>query len=720
MNKYLLTCAILALGVVSARAQSLDALQEQAIKKALAKIGPSVVAIETQGGADTIVVAGPRGQRNIRKGLGPTTGLIVSQDGFVITSAFNFANKPTNILVTVPGHKDRYVAKVVSTDKTRMLTLLQLLNFDGKNVTLPTPLPKAEVKVGMTALAVGRTLALNVEELPSVSQGIVSAVERIWGKAIQSDAKISPANYGGPLIDLTGRVMGVLVPADPRAEGETAGLGWYDSGIGFAMPLDDILRVLPRMKDGKDLGKGVLGVTFRSADMFGDPPIINTVAPGSAAEAAGLKPGDRIVKIDGKVVNNFAQVRHQLESKYDGDVISLEIQRDMATITIKELKLGSAVAAFNQPFLGILPMRDDAEAGIEVRHVFPRSPAAEAGIKAGDRLTKFGPNEMALRPLNSRAELSAALGAVRPGTKVTFEIVPAGAKDAKEAKKVAVTVGDYMDIVPDKLPEKASKGQALVPKKTGGPAPMPMPMPKPEDKKDDKKDDKKEDKKEDKKDEKPKAPTGFMDRSNAARDRKYWMYVPENYDPNYSYAVLVWLHPVGKNKESDMEKVKNLWEDVCTDQRVILVAPVSENETGWAATESDFVLEATKAVMGQYTVDRQRVIAHGMGAGGQMAFYLAFAARDIIRGVATTGAVLNSNPKERVPNQPLSFLMYVGEKDPILEAVRNSKAKLAEHRYPVLLRELKEKGHQYFDPFDETLSEAFKDMARWIDSLDRL
>ena len=74
---------------------------------------------------------------------------------------------------------------------------------------------------------------------PNVSVGIVSALDRIWGKAIQTDAKISPNNYGGPLVDIAGRVLGVLVPMSPDGSGEVAGVEWYDSGIGFAVPLED-------------------------------------------------------------------------------------------------------------------------------------------------------------------------------------------------------------------------------------------------------------------------------------------------------------------------------------------------------------------------------------------------------------------------------------------------------------------------------------------------
>ena len=95
----------------------IDAVQEKAIKAAVARVSPSVVQIETSGGAD-LIGSGPRGGQQIRKGAGPTTGLVVSADGYVISSAFNFANKPSAIFVAVPGRKERLVARLVATDQT--------------------------------------------------------------------------------------------------------------------------------------------------------------------------------------------------------------------------------------------------------------------------------------------------------------------------------------------------------------------------------------------------------------------------------------------------------------------------------------------------------------------------------------------------------------------------------------------------------------------------
>ena len=143
--------------------------------------------------------------------------------------------------------------------------------------------------VGEWSLALGRTFD---GTKPSISVGIISALNRVWGKAIQTDAKVSPNNYGGPLVDIRGRVLGVLVPMSPMGNNELAGVEWYDSGIGFAVPLEDINRALPRLEKGEDLHSGLLGISMKRGDMFADPAEIAAVQPKSPAYAAGFKAKD--------------------------------------------------------------------------------------------------------------------------------------------------------------------------------------------------------------------------------------------------------------------------------------------------------------------------------------------------------------------------------------------------------------------------------------------
>src|SRR5271165_1496831 len=131
-----LAIGLLALAPAVTRADDdLADLQEKTVKAAVKYVAPSVVLIDASGGTE-IVTTGPRGPR-IRKGDGPTTGLIVGADGYVISSAYNFANKPTTITVRVPGREKAFAAEVVATDTTRQLTLLRLKDATG----LPVPTP---------------------------------------------------------------------------------------------------------------------------------------------------------------------------------------------------------------------------------------------------------------------------------------------------------------------------------------------------------------------------------------------------------------------------------------------------------------------------------------------------------------------------------------------------------------------------------------------------
>jgi S1-C subfamily serine protease/predicted esterase len=687
---------------------------EKAMKAASAKVAPAVVKIETAGGTETIVEpkkGGPPGApppKGVRKGVGPTTGLVVSPDGFIVSSAFNFANKPSDIFVTVPGRPQRLVAKIVATDTTRMLTLLKV---DAKDLPVPEAFPKAEVEIGAWSLSLGRTLDNNADHPPSMSAGIISATNRIWGKAYQTDAKTSPVNYGGPLVSIDGRVFGVIVPASNRAEGETAGVDVYDGGIGFAVPFDDVLKVLPKLKEGKDLKRGLLGITPQTADTYNGQPVIGSIQPDSAAARAGLAAGDKILEINGKPIPNYSALQHVMGPLYEGDEITVKVSRGGKDQEFKGIKLSGTVTAYVNAFFGVLPMRDDPGPGVEVRYVYPKSPADVAGIKAGDRITKFG--GATPLPIHNRAALLAALQRSAPNTEVKVEVKRKG--DGKVETLTAKLVPAPEDL-PEKLPLPSSAGKALE-----GQPKAKDPMPKdPFDPKDPfgKKPEEcgafadAQDKKDDKKD-KPKVETGFVNRSDAALGREYWLYIPDNYDPNVSHGLLVWFHKAGDGGK-DGEKMSKTFREFAEDHHFIIMGPKSANADGWVPRETEAVVQDVKTVFGQYTIDRTRVIAHGQGNGGQMSFYVGFNARDVFRGVCAVGAALGNPPKDNVANQPLSFFIAAGDKDPLLKDIVEGRDLLKEKRFPVLFREMKESGKEYFDV------KTFEEFLSWADSLDRI
>ncbi|MFT3882545.1 MAG: PDZ domain-containing protein [Gemmatales bacterium] len=260
----------------------------------------------------------------------------------------------------------------------------------------------------------------------------------MWGKALQTDAKVSPVNYGGPLVDLQGRVIGILVPLAPRGESETAGVEWYDSGIGFAVPMADVLAVLPKLKEGKTLRKGRMGVLMKNEDPVMTESEITSVTLESPASKLGLKVGDKVVAVDGKPIKNQAQFLHAMGPKYEGDTISLKIKRGDQELSFNNVTLTGQPTSHTHAYLGILPVRDDNENGVTVRYVFPESPAAKAGIEVGDRIMTID-----TMPISDRDMLQMVLNRLLPG--MTTKL---GVKKKSSTKTLTVALAAIDDAIP--------------------------------------------------------------------------------------------------------------------------------------------------------------------------------------------------------------------------------------------------------------------------------
>lgn len=298
-------------------------LAPRAFRAAAAKIRPCVVSIESFGGVSG---EGKKGAgASFKPGEGPTTGVVISSDGYIVTSTFNFLNRPPIITVTFADGQ-RKVARLLGRDDTRKLCLLKIDGVSG--LATPENAPLDELKVGQWAIALGVGFG---EAEPSLSAGIISARNRVSGRAIQTDANLSPANYGGPLIDIEGRLIGVCVPLSPGSKEVAAGAEWYDSGIGFAVPLTGLDHVFAQLKEGKTLQQGYLGV---QAGPYGDPPAgaeISKVIPGFAAEKAGLQEKDRILKVAGDDVIDVTQLTVLIGKYLLGETVKLTIQRGEET-----------------------------------------------------------------------------------------------------------------------------------------------------------------------------------------------------------------------------------------------------------------------------------------------------------------------------------------------------------------------------------------------------
>jgi serine protease Do len=286
-------------------------------RAAAAKVQPSLVRIEGFGG---ISVTGHGGAYQ-QPGEGPTTGVVLSSDGCIVTSTFNFLRKPP-VITVVLADGQRHVARLLGRDETRKLCLLKIDGATG--LAVPQVAPRGDLQVGQWTVAIG--LGFGGPQ-PAISAGILSATSRISGKAVQTDANTSPANYGGPLVDLDGRVIGICVPLTPGAQHEGAGAEWYDSGIGFAVPLDGLERILDRLKSGQTLQHAFLGI---QVEPVGDPPSgiqIQRVVADSPAAKAGLAEKDRIVSIGDTEILDIAHLATVIHGHLAGDLIEVTILR---------------------------------------------------------------------------------------------------------------------------------------------------------------------------------------------------------------------------------------------------------------------------------------------------------------------------------------------------------------------------------------------------------
>ncbi len=301
---------------------SLDAQEGQGdhLRASVTSVALRLVRIDTIGGHEKV------GDEFANEGSG--TGFLLDRDGYVVTAAFLFLHDPASILLRFPDGTKK-IARKIATDKNRMLTLLKVENLDAgflpEGDLTESVRPKSTLVVAEPCLAVGA--ALSPDE-PNVTRGVISGVDRIWGKAIQTDAAVGPNNYGGPLIDRNGKLIGLLAPLSMMSGDVAAGAETYDAGVGMAIPFDDILALLSRLKEGKDLEPGFVGLVFKENRTFIGEPVIDTVAPDSSAGGAGLKVGDKILGINDSETDSALRVTMVLKSCYAGDRLAIRYQRD--------------------------------------------------------------------------------------------------------------------------------------------------------------------------------------------------------------------------------------------------------------------------------------------------------------------------------------------------------------------------------------------------------
>ena len=267
------------------------------------------------------------------RGRGMGSGFIISADGYVLTN-HHVIDGASEVKVKLPDRRE-FTATVVGSDAQYDVALLKV---DGKDLPTVAIGDSNRLKSGQWVVAIGSPFGLD----HSVTAGIVSAVGRSTGGQqryvpfIQTDVAINQGNSGGPLLDVTGQVVGI------NSQIFSASGGYM--GISFAIPIDLAMSAVEQIRATGKVSRGSLGVSVGavSADAvrgFGLPDsrgaLVNEVVAGSAAEKAGLEPGDVIRSVNGTAIADASELPPRIGSLPPGTAITLEILREGKARTVR-------------------------------------------------------------------------------------------------------------------------------------------------------------------------------------------------------------------------------------------------------------------------------------------------------------------------------------------------------------------------------------------------
>ncbi|RPH66385.1 MAG: Do family serine endopeptidase [Burkholderiales bacterium] len=335
----------------------------------------------------------PRGDAPVH---GQGSGFIVSEDGLILTNA-HVVRDARNVTVKLADRRE-FEASVLGVDPATDVAVLRIQASGLPTVQLGDP---SQLAVGDYVLAIGSPFGFE----QSATSGIVSAKGRslpgdTFVPFIQTDVAVNPGNSGGPLFDARGRVVGINSQIYSRT-------GGYQ-GLSFAIPIDVAVRVKDQILATGSVRHARLGLTVQElnqdlAESFKlDGPsgaLVSSVAPGSAAERAGLRPGDVVLSLNGERIERSGDLAAMVGKSKPGDRITLEVvrqgKREQVTAVLAEMPTSAESVAPTSP------ERSESRLGVAVRPLAPEErqatrlssglvvedvsgAAARAGIEPGD------------------------------------------------------------------------------------------------------------------------------------------------------------------------------------------------------------------------------------------------------------------------------------------------------------------------------------------------
>ena len=318
----------------------------RSLQELAGKVSPSVVQIFVTGYAspdeeDRAASSEPQLERS------SGSGVIVDADGYIVTNAHVVENA-TRIEVELPfdtagGARSRSIlkrrgrtvgAQIVAIDAE---TDIAVVKVEARGLPALPFGDSDSLRAGQLVLAFGSPLGLD----SSVSMGVVSAVARqlipedpmIY---VQTDATINPGNSGGALVDTDGRLVGINTLIYTQSGGS--------EGIGFAAPSNIVRNVFTQIRKYGRVRRGEIGVTTQTITplmaealglTFEGAVVLSDVMPGSPAAKAGLEPGDVVLTLDGKPMENGRQFRINVYTRGVGEQVAVDVRRGERTLSVR-------------------------------------------------------------------------------------------------------------------------------------------------------------------------------------------------------------------------------------------------------------------------------------------------------------------------------------------------------------------------------------------------
>ncbi len=342
------------------------------------------------------------------------SGFLISDDGYILTN-YHVVEDDSRIRVSLTDDRRNYEAEVIGADPSTDLALIKIQS-DKKLPVVPLGDSEA-IRVGDWVVAIGNPL----NYAHTVTVGVVSAKgrrldelsrDRSLDNYIQTDAAINFGNSGGPLVNLSGEVVGV-----------NTAISSVGQGIGFAVPVNVAKGIIEQLKRTGRVARGYLGIdlgeiTPDMQEAFGlendHGALVQVVRPGLPAEKAGIKRGDIITGVDGKPVASSDEVVRLVTAKPPGAGVKLTLNRSGQTLTVtatladrgeniaaarpqrgpedqqedpRERQLGISVEALTPTLVNRLGLPPDTH-GVVVTAVSRASEAFEKQIGEGDVITE--------------------------------------------------------------------------------------------------------------------------------------------------------------------------------------------------------------------------------------------------------------------------------------------------------------------------------------------